>query len=373
MFDNLKYILDKGEELGVPAAELIVMHNGTEVFHDARGVRDSLGNPLLQDERFNIYSCSKPITCAAALTLLEEGKISLDDEVSKFIPAFGDVNVLKNGGIFKAERPMTLHHLFTMTSGLTYNMESSEIALGVRETEGRCPTVKMMDYVARMPLTFEPGDNWQYSLSHDVLAAVVEVVSGKRFGEYVSDRIFEPLGMTSSTFLLPEEEVALLPAQYKGTEGGVVEIDRHIYRYKPGSEYESGGAGCITTARDYIKFLEAMRCEKILSREVLDLMYRDHLTDGQRAGCWAPRGYGYGLGVRVPDSTGKRTDIGWGGAAGAFLALDESHGISLYYAQHVLNTPNRNLRKDIIEAAKLDLGYEAFTEDMNLGEGSHLA
>jgi CubicO group peptidase (beta-lactamase class C family) len=179
--------------------------------------------------------------------------------------------------------------------------------------------------------------------------------------------------MTSSTFLLPEEEVALLPAQYKGTEGGVVEIDRHIYRYKPGSEYESGGAGCITNARDYIKFLEAMRCEKILSREVLDLMYRDHLTDGQRVGYWAPRGYGYGLGVRVPDSTGKRTDIGWGGAAGAFLALDESHGISLYYAQHVLNTPNKNLRKDIIEAAKLDLGYEAFTEDMNLGEGSHLA
>ena len=374
MFDNLKFILDKSAELGIPCSETLVFHNGKEVFHDVRGARDDEGTPLRPDERFNIYSCSKPITCAAALTLLEKGVISLEDDLADYIPAFGDVKVAKNGGIFKAENKIKLHNLFTMTAGLTYYMESPEIAKGKAETDGRCPTVKMMDYIARMPLSFEPGESWQYSLCHDVIAAVVEVASGKRFGEYVKETIFDPFGMNNSTFLLPEEEVSSLPAQYSATpEGELRNIGTHIYRYKPGIEYEAGGAGCITTARDYLKFLEAMRTEKLLSRSTLDLMYSNHLSEAQSTACWTPVGYGYGLGVRVPDSSKRRTDIGWGGAAGAFLALDERHGISLYYAQHVLNSPNKNLRKDIIEAAKLDLGYEAFTEDMYRGEASHLA
>ena len=373
MFDNFKFILDRSAELGVPGMELLVYHNGVEAFHEVRGVRDEEGTPLRPNEKFNIYSCSKPITCAAALTLLDQGKISLDDNLSDYIPAFGDVKVAKNGGIFKAENSITLRQLFTMTAGLSYAVDNPEVQRGIAETEGICPTVKMMDYIAKMPLLYEPGESWFYSLAHDVIAAVVEVVSGKRFGLYVKETIFDRFGMNDSTFLLPEEEVASLPMQYKGTPKGVVAIDRHINKYKFGSEYESGGAGCITTARDYIKFLEAMRAEKILSRETLDLMYSNHLNDVQRAASWVPKGYSYGLGVRVPDASGKRTDIGWGGAAGAFLALDEQHGISLYYAQHVLASPNKDLRKDIIEAAKLDLGYDAFTEDMYRGEASYLA
>ena len=374
MFENVKFILDESARLGVPCSETVIFHNGVEIFHDVRGVRDSIGTPLAADERFNIYSCSKPITCAAALTLLEDGKISLDDDLADYIPAFGNAKVNKNGGIFKAERRIKLHHLFTMTAGLTYNMESDEIAKGKLETDGRCPTVKMMDYIAEMPLIFEPGDSWNYSLCHDVIAAVVEIVSGKRFGLYVKDKIFDPCGMKNSTFLLPEDEVDTLPSQYKGDgAGGLVDMGKHIYRYKPGIEYEAGGAGCITTAHDYVEFLEAMRNERILSRETLDMMYADRFNAAQRAASWVPIGYGYGLGIRVPDATGRRTDIGWGGAAGAYLALDEKNGISLYYAQHVLNSPNKNLRKDIIEAAKLDLGLDAFTEDMYRGEASSLA
>ena len=373
MFDNLKFILDKSTELGVPAMELLIYHNGEKTFHEVRGVRDEEGNPLRENERFNSYSCSKPITCAAALTLLEKGKISLDDDLSTYIPAFGDVVVAKNGGFFKAENSIKLRHLFTMTSGLNYNTNAKPLRECKRETDGRCPTVLTMDYLARVPLSFEPGERWLYSLSHDVIAAVVEIVSGKRFGEYVREKIFMPCGMTDSTFLLPEDEVATLPLQYVSTSGGVKPVDRHIDQYKFGTEYESGGAGCITTAGDYVKFLEAMRCEKILSRETLDVMYSDQLNAAQRAYCWAPVGYSYGLGVRVPDASGRRSDIGWGGAAGAFLALDEKNSITLYYAQHVLSSPNKDLRKDLIEAAKLDLGYDAFVEDMNCGKGSFLA
>ena len=374
MFDNIKYILDKSAELGIPCSETVVFHDGKEVFHDVRGVRDSVGTPLAAGERFNVYSCSKPITCAAALMLLEQGKISLDDDVSKYIPAFGSVKVSKNGGLFRAENKIKLHHLFTMTAGLTYDMESAEIQRGKDETNGICPTVKMMDYIAQMPLAFEPGESWNYSICHDVIAAVVEIVSGKRFGEYVNEKIFAPLGMTSATFLLPESEVDSLPEQYLAQPDGTLHsMGKRIHRYKIGSAYESGGAGCVITVRDYIKFLEAMRKEKLLSRETLDLMFRDHLNERQSAACWTARGYGYGLGVRVPDASGRRTDIGWGGAAGAYLALDEKNGISLYYAQHVLHSPNKNFRKDLIEAAKLDLGFDAFTEDMYRGDANHLA
>lgn len=374
MFNNVKRILDKSTALGVPCSEILIFLDGREVFHDVRGVRDSNGAPLAANERFNIYSCSKPITCAAALMLFEEGKISLNDDLAEYIPSFGDLKVSKNGGIFKAENKIKLQQLFTMTAGLTYDLESSEIRRGMLETNGVCPTVKMMDYIAAMPLAFEPGESWNYSLCHDVIAAVVEIVSGKRFGEYVSEKIFAPLGMTSSTFLLPESEVDSLPEQYLAKPDGSLQgIGKHIHRYKIGSAYESGGAGCVTTACDYIKFLEGMRTGKLLSRETLKIMYHDHLNKAQRASCWAPNAYGYGLGVRVPDASGRRTDIGWGGAAGAYLALDEKNGISLYYNQHVLHSPNKNLRKDLIEAAKLDLEFEAFTEDMYHGEASHLA
>lgn len=277
MFDNLKFILDRSAELGIPGMELLVYQDGKEAFHEVRGVRDEEGTPLRTNEKFNIYSCSKPITCAAALTLLEEGKISLDDDLSDYIPAFGDVKVVKNGGIFKAEKNIKLRQLFTMTAGLSYSVDSPEVHSGIADTEGRCPTVKMMDYIAKMPLLYEPGESWFYSLAHDVIAAVVEIASGKRFGLYVKEKIFDPLGMNDSTFLLPEDEVDQLPMQYKGTPEGVVPVPyKTIGKYKLGSEYESGGAGCVTNARDYLKFLEAMRNEKILSRETLDLMYSNH-------------------------------------------------------------------------------------------------
>ena len=371
MFENIKFLLDKSAELGVPCTEISIFHEGKEVFYDVRGVKSLGGEAISPDELFNIYSCSKPITCAAALTLVEQGKISLNDDLADYIPAFGEVKVAKNGGIFKAENKIKLYNLFTMTAGLNYNIESEAVDEGKIATDGNCPTVKMMDYIAQIPLSYEPGERWLYSLGHDVIAAVVEIASGKRFGEYVKEKIFDPLGMTRSTFSLPESEVETLPEQYVYKDK-LYSQGKHIVRYKLGSEYESGGAGCVTTTHDYIKFLEGMRNEKILSREMLDLMYKDHLTDTQRLSYDTPAGYGYGLGVRVPDASGRRTDIGWGGAAGGYLALDEKHGISLYFSQHVMQTPNKNLRKDFIEAAKLDLGYDAFTEDMYHGVASHL-
>lgn len=375
MFENIKKLLDLSVEVGTPAMEVSVFHNGAPVFYDRRGVRDESGTPLGDAELYNIYSCSKFITCAAALKLFDEGKYRLEDDLADYIPAFANVTVKKNGGTFKADNRIKISQLFDMTAGLNYYCESPEMRRGVLETEGRCPTVKMMDYVAQMPLEFEPGERWNYSLCHDVLAALVELISGKRFGLYVKDEIFDKLGMADSTFGLPGDKAERVCAQYTYDREAkkYINIGKETYRYRLGTEYESGGAGCVTTVADYMKFLEGMRCGKVLRAETIELMKRNRLSEEQLKSFWGAAEYGYGLGVRVPLASKKRTDYGWGGAAGAFAAIDDVNGISLYYSQHVLASPVAPVRKDFIEAAKLDLGYEAFVEDMYNGEGKSLA
>ena len=373
MFENVKKILDYGDKIGIPTAEVLIYKDGKKVFREARGVSDEQKSPVTEDLLFNIYSCSKFVTVIGALMLLEKGKFSLDDELAEYIPSFGDVKVLKNGALYKPEKRISIKNLFTMTSGMTYNYSSEQIKQGILETEGKAPTLKMMDYIAKMPLGFEPDEEWNYSLSHDVLAGLVEVVTGKTFGEYIKESIFAPLDMNDFTFKLPEEKLGKVCWQFSHGQNGFENVGRNIARYKFGTEYESGGAGGVCTVNDYMKFLEAIRNGKLISENTFDMMTKDWLTEEQRKTFWGSVGYGYGLGIRVPNSSKKRTDIGWGGAACAFAAIDMKNKISVYYAQHVLNSPLKNIRKDIIEAAKLDLGCEAFTESMNVGTGSFLA
>ena len=375
MFENINKLLNISEKLGTPAMQLIIHHRGKEIFNECRGVSDEIGTLFTGRELMNLYSCSKFVTCVAALKLYEEGKFSLEDDVADYISAFGDMTVKKSGGVFKAENRIKIKHLFTMTSGLNYQIKSREINLGVKETDGECPTVKMMEYIAKMPLKFEPGESWNYGLSHDVLAAVVEIVSGKRFGEYVDEVIFKPIGMKDSTFSLPSEKLSSVCEQYLyiDTTKEYKNIGKKIAGYKLGSKYESGGAGCVSTAADYIKFLDAVKERKLLSDDTVRLMTKNHLTQKQLEALLAPDAYGYGLGVRVPLGDGKRTDYGWGGAAGAIAAIDEIHDITLYYSQHVCTSPFAPIRKDFTEAVKLDLGFDAFREDMGNRKGNYLA
>ena len=201
MFEYTNRLLDYGVKLGIPASNVIINHKGKEVYNAYRGAFDENGSPLTENTLFNIYSCSKFITCFSAMKLFEEGKFSLEDDVAEYIGAFGDMKVIKNGNIVSAEKRIKIKHLFTMTSGLGYDTKSEYIKEGVKETDGECPTVEMMKYIAKAPLSFEPGERWQYSFSHDVIAALVEVISGKRFGEYVDELIFKPLCMNNSNYL----------------------------------------------------------------------------------------------------------------------------------------------------------------------------
>lgn len=355
MFESLAELTDKIIASGIPGNDCILMKDGKVIYRRYAGYSDAEAKiPMSGKERYNIYSCSKPITCVAAMQLWERGGFSLDDALSDYLPAFREMTVQTPEGIKKAQKPIRIHHLFEMTAGLSYRLDTPAILQCKKETEGKCPTVRAAEAIAQSPLLFEPGERWEYSLCHDVLAALVEVVSGERFGTYVKKNVFERVGMTHSTFSLPAEETDTLAAQYKfDSDGKRVRVSKEIQSYKLGSEYESGGAGCISSVEDYVLFLEAMReGEILLKRGTIDLMKTDRLTEGQRPFFWSNPAYGYGLGMRCPWSGSDNTDFGWGGAAGAYLAIDPENHLSFFYAQHVLASPVQGLRPELYQCAK---------------------
>lgn len=353
----LDQLLDTFIGMGIPGNDCAVYYKGKCVYRKQRGFSDyEKKTEMNGSERYNIYSCSKPITCAAALQLWEKGAFSLEHRLDKYIPEFSEMRVkCEDGSLKRAEKPILIKHLFEMTSGLGYDTASPSLLAVRKETDGKCPTLKVMKYLAREPLSFEPGERWQYSFSHDVLAALVELLCGERYSEYVKKNIFDPLGMVNSTFNLPTEEQDSLCAQYVYANGEYRNYGKHIQFYKLGSEYDSGGAGCISTVDDYMKFLEAMRLgDVILKKETVDLMATNRLTESQRpAGDlgWL-KTYGYGLGVRCYREGSNYCDFGWNGAAGAHMAIDRENEISIYYAQHVLGSPIAKIRHMVYAAAR---------------------
>ncbi len=355
MFENLETVLDKIVESGVSGNDIIIYHKGKEIYRSYRGYSDRENKiPMNGKERYNIYSCSKPITCVAAMQLVERGILRLDDPLYKYLPEFKVMSIKNGDEITVAKKYITVRHLFTMSAGFSYQTNSPSIQVAKAETDGRCPTVEAVKYLAREPLLFEPGTMWEYSLCHDVLAAVVEVASGMRFGKYVKKNIFGPLAMNNSTFLLPAEELDTVCEQYRFTDNrdSCYNCGKEIMNYKLGSEYESGGAGCISTVDDYIKFLEALRIgDIILKKSTIEQMCTNVFPEVDNAHyVFNDKGYGYGLGVRCPNGISDKTDFGWGGAAGAYGAVDIGKEMTLFYAQHVLHSSDLYGRGEILGA-----------------------
>lgn len=362
MFEKTKAFCDSFLDSGVPGFDLAVFKDGKCALRYMNGYSDYENKIKMNgNERYNIYSCSKPITCTAALQLWEKGLFSLEDKLSDYMPEFKEMSVRTEEGIKKAEKPILIKHLFEMTAGFTYQFNSKCIA----DTNGRCPTRETIKYLAQMPLIFEPGERWEYSLCHDVLAALVEIISGEKFEDYVKKNIFDVVGMKNSTFMLPESEIESIAQQYRFENGEAKNIGKHIPYYKIGSEYASGGAGCISTVDDYIKFLEGLRNYVLLKKETVDLMACDRLTEQQKINYSSKATHGYGLGVRCPKGDNDiNIDFGWGGAAGAYLALDRENGISIYLAMHLHASPVQGIRSMLYRFVRAELINESEYEDI---------
>ena len=358
MFEQTKALCQKFLDMGIPGFDMIVYKDGECVLRHMGGYADpDKKTPMQGNEKYHIYSCSKLFTCTAALQLWEKGLFSLDDDLADYIPAFREMTVQTENGPVKAKNPIKICQLFQMTSGMTYDLDTPAL-LAYYEADGRrCPTLAMVNELAKAPLEFEPGTGWRYSLCHDVLAALVEVLSGEKFENYVKAHIFDPLGMEHSDFLHPVEDWNGFARQYQYNDTTKQFIPWWQNTYRPGVEYASGGAGCVSTVEDYIKFLEALRIgDIILKKETIAMMATDRLTEEQRAMYhFGNESIGYGLGMRTPRQNPKQTEFGWGGAAGAFASVDPINNFSIFYAQHVLASPNRPLRNWLYTTVRADL------------------
>ena len=345
MFETTKMFCDSFLEMGLPGFDLVVYKGGECILRYMNGYSDLENKVKMRgNERYNIYSCTKGITCVAALQLWEKGLYSLEDKLSDYMPEFEDMFVQTKNGVKKAENPILIKHLFEMTAGFSYELGSPQILKCKEETKGLCSTREVMKFLAKEPLLFEPGDRWEYSLCHDVLAALVEVVSGEKFEDYVKKNIFDPLKMENSTLMLPDDEIETIAPQYRFEKGKAVNVGKNILGYKIGKEYASGGAGGISTVDDYIKFLEGLRTYKLLKPETVKLMMADRLTDNQKRTYWTRETHGYGLGVRCTHPEKKNTDFGWGGAAGAYWAVDVENELSIYFGAHLISSPTQGFR-----------------------------
>lgn len=371
-FANLKNFMDDMAREHTPGNAAEVYKDGKLVFRYASGYSDLEENiPMHGDETLYIFSCSKVVTAVAGMQMLEKGKILLSDPLYDYIPEFREMYVRNpDGTLVKAQKPITVGNLFTMTAGFTYDLNAPGFQRARQETKGAMDTVETIRCVASDPLVFEPGSRWQYSICHDVLAALISVVSGKKFRDYVRDFIFQPLNMAESGYHQTERTRENMAALYRfmpygGPEQDLVEAQKsgnarrgffkrmeNTNEFILGEEYDSGGAGIITTVSDYAKLTAALANgglgltgERILSRHAVELMRTDQLTEEQKKGYnWAHlAGCGYGLGVRThtdPARSGVMSSVGefgWGGAAGATVIVDPSVKLGVFYAQHTLN------------------------------------
>ena len=364
-FEYMKNFMDSLTEWIVPGNSVVIYKDGKKVFEYSSGYSD-LEKKIKKtgEEQLYIYSCSKVATVTAALQLYEQGKFLLSDPLYEYLPEFKKMYVKDGDRIKAAENPITIRDLFTMTAGLSYATNTPAFEKARKLTDGKMDTRTVIKCLAEEPLLFEPGARWNYSLCHDVLAVLAEVVSGMRFSEYMKKYIFEPLDMNNSYYHTPNDVIIspqyiyeiqdtknIVELQQKEHTIGVV---KRAYGNELvfGENYDSGGAGIITTVDDYAKFAAALansgtglNNNRILSSATVKLMKTNQLNEAQRKTMnWRRlRGYGYGLGVRTlidkaeSGSNSSIGEIGWGGAAGATIIADTEEKVALFYAHHILN------------------------------------
>lgn len=338
-------------EHGIPGCSIeVVMEHETLYRHTCGYSKAAEKIPLTESNQFFMYSCTKPLTVTAGMRLVEEGKMSLDAEVGTYLPAFRDVYLMKDGKKVKPEHPLLLRNLFTMTGGFDYDI-GNEVTGALIKQDPNAKTAEIVDTFAARPLCFEPGDHFEYSLCHDILASVIETVSGKKFSEYLSDIIFRPLEMENSTFTVTDAVLRNLSGQYVRSGAGDIVPMETKNPFRLTECYESGGAGLISTVSDYARFADTMACGgsakngyRLLKPETVRQIYTEQLhtfVAKDTFACSSGAGYGYGLGVRtrINQDEGQRSPVGefgWDGAAGAYVMMDPVNHLSVTYAMHVL-------------------------------------
>lgn len=339
---RLKEAVDKKQIAGL---EYALFKGGRLAAFNIHGDQSFNGPPMTEDTVFRIRSMSKPITGVALMQLYEQGKWSLDDPVTKFIPEFQNLKVYtedkdKNPVLVNVTRPATMRELFTHTAGFGYGLSASTAVDRMFIADhpmGKKDLKALVDRVAEIPLLAPPGERWSYSIAIDIQGAIVERLSGKTFGAYLKANIFDPLGMTNTGFLLSESDRPRLATVYqRNNETGEMAVfpdapDRDFFK---ADHAESGGGGLASTTHDYARFVQMLLNEgsldgaRILKPETVKLMMTNQIGDLRAMG-----GGGWGLGgalttappsEKAPQPTGT---FSWFGIDGSWFWADPVNDI----------------------------------------------
>ena len=336
-------VTDLIDQKRLAGASVIIARKGKVCFFETYGMMDvERDKPMQKDTIFRIYSMSKAITTAAVMQLVEQGKISPEDPVGKYLPELKEMTVYSPAGNTPAKNQITVAHLMTHTSGLIYG-GGDEYGKLVRAADAinRNNTLEEMTRkMGETPLQFEPGTDWAYGTSIDVLGRLVEVVSGQPFDEYLQENIFAPLEMTDTAFYVPAEKLSRFAANYN--PGGNLIDDPETSDYLKKPNLSSGGGGLVGTITDYMRFLLAIRNggelngKRILKEKTVEMMTQNHVSkdvgwikfgDSIRDGV----GFGYGFSiVTQPSKFDPRREVGdygWGGAASTHYWVSPKHDL----------------------------------------------
>jgi CubicO group peptidase (beta-lactamase class C family) len=376
----------------LPCTDVQIARRGQVVYRDTYGSADLASDqPLADDTIFRIYSMSKPITSIALMQLYEQGEILLENRVDRFIPEFGDVQVWDGGTedapkVRPPSRPITVHDVLTHMSGLTYGFMFAHPVDALYRSNGlgnfTRPKVSLsesMAILADLPLLFDPGSRWNYSMSTDVCGRIVEVVSGMTLDAYLDEHVFGPLGMPDTGFSLSDDQLPRLAACYTRTpETRLLEIDAAANpAHGQPPAFLSGGGGLLSTTADYQRFCDMLlnRGEldgnRIIGPRTLDYMTSNHLPGdvtlnemGQVTFSEATmEGTGFGLGFSVLVDPAANQGIGsvgefaWGGAASTAFWIDPAEELSVIFMTQLLpsNTyPIRRFLKPVVLQALID-------------------
>ena len=379
----MRSYVDRGTYAGVGT---LIARAGRIVHAGQYGWRDKEAKaPMAADTIFRLYSMTKPIVCTALMTFLEEGRIRLVDPVAAYLPAFGRLKVLgADGGLVDPVRPIFVADLMAHTSGLTYHfLENSPVSrmCATAKLLSSKPTLEQgIDDFAQLPLAFQPGTRWQYSVGIDVAARILEIISGQSLAAVLSERLFEPLGMVDTAFEVPAAKRPRLAAMYgrpdimaPGTtfslafkawqEGYNERLDvSETYPVDAPETFMRGGHGLFGTIGDYFRFAQmlanggALDGTRVIGRKTLALMHMNRVPPALlplEIGGLPLLGYGFGLGSRVlmdvaqSSAPGSVGEFGWSGAAKTHYWVDPQEGmVGLFMTQSMLSfdPPELDLR-----------------------------
>jgi CubicO group peptidase (beta-lactamase class C family) len=344
-----------------PGVVTLIARHGKVVHLDAYGKADlASGRATRTDDIFRMYSMTKPITSVALLMLYEEGKFQITDPLSKYFPAFADVKVLTGLSptgqmlLDSPKRPITIQDIFRHTAGFTYGF------FGATPVDKMYQDVNvfgsdlngLMAKLPKLPLLYQPGEQWVYSVAHDVQAALVEKLSGQKFDDFVQQRIFTPLGMTESMFRIPADKKARVPGLYTPGRDGKLAVDTAPLGGANYGDAVFGGYSISTTAADYATFAQMLLNKgqlngvRLLSPKTVELMATNHLPPpalASGAQSFLGPGSGYGLGVSVlmnpalKGNIGSVGEFGWSGAASTHVLIDPKEDLVALYCTQLMN------------------------------------